>query len=447
MIESSAPKTIVTLTALMIAAPLSAFAVSLAILGQIATRSFGSKRRNFPKANRKTILLSGGKMTKALALARAFHRAGHRVILIESHKYWFTGHRFSNAVDRFYTVPEADQSNYAESLLDIIKRENVSVYIPVCSPLSSRYDSEAALQLSPYCEVVHVSPENIERLDDKYQFAKASQRFGLRVPKTFRITDPQQVIDFDFSNEARPFILKSIAYDAVRRMDLTKMPRPSPIETKTFVHSLPISESNPWILQEFIKGQEYCTHGTMRGGNLTVHCCCKSSAFQINYENMDIPEIESWVRHFSKCINLSGQASFDFIQADDDGQIYAIECNPRTHSAITMFYDQPGLAGGYLKNRSPNYPVKPLSDSRPTFWIYHEIWRILKNILRPQTIIRRVKTIARGKDAVFDWRDPVPFFMLHHLHVPMLLLQDLVERRGWLRIDFNIGKLVQQGGD
>ena len=31
-----------------------------------------------------TILISGGKMTKALQLARSFHRAGHRVVLVES---------------------------------------------------------------------------------------------------------------------------------------------------------------------------------------------------------------------------------------------------------------------------------------------------------------------------------------------------------------------------
>ncbi len=31
--------------------------------------------------------------------------------------------------------------------------------------------------------------------------------------------------------------------------------------------------------------------------------------------------------------------------------MFAIECNPRTHSAITMFYDHPGLADAYLRRR------------------------------------------------------------------------------------------------
>jgi hypothetical protein len=65
----------------------------------------------------------------------------------------------------------------------------------------------------------------------------------------------------------------------------------------------------------------------------------------------------------------------------------------------------------------------------------------------PRRFAERLRVIARGKDAVLDWRDPLPFLMLHHWHVPLLLLRDMRERRGWLKIDFNIGKLVQVGGD
>ncbi len=59
-----------------------------------------------PNGSSRTVLITGGKMTKALQLARSFHRAGHRVILTETAKYRFTGHRFSRAVDAFYCVPE-----------------------------------------------------------------------------------------------------------------------------------------------------------------------------------------------------------------------------------------------------------------------------------------------------------------------------------------------------
>jgi hypothetical protein len=198
-------------------------------------------------------------------------------------------------------------------------------------------------------------------------------------------------------------------------------------------------------LQEFITGKEYCTHSTVRNGELTVHCCCESSAFQVNYENVEQPEILQWVSHFVKELQLTGQISFDFIQAED-GTIYAIECNPRTHSAITMYYNHPGLADAYLSAETQNFglPLQPLPDSKPTYWLYHEVWRLneIRSLKQLQTWF---KNILRGKDAIFDVNDPLPFLMVHHWHIPLLLLDNLQKLKGWVRIDFNIGKLVQVG--
>jgi hypothetical protein len=37
--------------------------------------------------------------------------------------------------------------------------------------------------------------------------------------------------------------------------------------------------------------------------------------------------------------------------------------------------------------------------------------------------------------------------MVHHLQISALLIDNLRRRRGWTKIDFNIGKLVEVGGD
>ena len=404
-------------------------------------------KRNQQIGVKKTILISGGKMTKALTLARAFHTAGHRVILAETERYSSTGHRFSFAVSKFYTTPDPQDPNYIKALLTIIHRESVDEYIPVCSPLASYYDSYAIPSLAPFCRVVHVDPDNIVDLDDKYKFAKKAEQLGLRIPKTILITEPQQVLDFDFNQESRQFILKSIAYDPIRRLDLTLLPLETPEKTASFAESLPISTDNPWILQEFIEGDEYCTHGTVIDGVLTVYCCCESSAFQINYSHQEQPDIEKWVTQFVSAVKFTGQASFDFIRASDDGKFYAIECNPRTHSAITLFSNHPKLAEANLSSTADSYPIKPLENCRPTYWLFHELWRFVYHLRSPRDALAVFKRILKGKDSVFNWRDPLPFLMLHHWHIPLLLMRDLHEKRGWLRIDFNIGKLVQEGGD
>jgi predicted ATP-grasp superfamily ATP-dependent carboligase len=389
----------------------------------------------------RTVLISGGKMTKALALARAFHRAGHRVVLVESAAYRLTGHRFSRAVDSFHVVPKPGAPGYALALLAIVEREGVDIYVPVCSPAASIPDARAEEVLAGHCEVFHADAETVERLDDKERFAALAASLGLPVPDSHRITSPDQVRAFEAPAAGRGYVLKSIPYDPVHRLDMTQLPLAGADETEAFLADRKISDETPWILQEFIAGQEYCTHATARDGVLALHCCCESSAFQVNYETVDKPAIEAWVRRFVGAIGLTGQVSFDFIEAPD-GAVYAIECNPRTHSAITMFYDHPGVAAAYLEPGVAD--VTPTAESRPTYWLYHELWRALSE---PRTAPARWRTVRRGKEAIFDWEDPLPFLLVHHLQIPRLLLGNLLRGRDWIRVDFNIGKLVEPAGD
>ncbi|MCZ4076800.1 ATP-grasp enzyme [Rhodococcus sp. H36-A4] len=434
---SSAVRTVGALSGLLATLPLD-----LAVVGYSLARRFDPPfdSRAYPvDSPSRTVLISGGKMTKALQLARSFHLAGHRVVLVESPKYRFTGHRFSRAVDRFYCVPEPTDDGYAKALRDVVIREGVDVFVPVASPAASIHDADARKVLDGYCEVVHADSETVRMLDDKSRFSEMAESMGLRVPHWKRITDPQQIETFDFP-PGREYILKRIAYNPVGRMDLTRLSGSTPKQNAEFARSLAMNEDDPWILQEFISGQEYCTHGTARDGALQVYACCESSAFQVNYEMIDKPEIRSWVETFVKTLGVTGQLSFDFIEASD-GHVYAIECNPRTHSAITMFYDHPDLAAAYLEDG--HSVVEPTQSSRPTYWIYHELWRLLTEPRRRH----RLRVILGGTDAVYERWDPLPYLLVHHLQIPSLLLKNLKSGRGWTRIDFNIGKLVENGGD
>lgn len=390
---------------------------------------------------RLTVLLSGGKMTKALQLARSFHGDGHRVVLAESRGYRFTGHRFSRAVDAFHVIPEPTDPGYSDALLGIVRSEGVDVYVPVSSPVASYHDALAKARLDGECEVIHADPDLVRRLDDKHAFARLAADAGLAVPETHLITSAEQVARFDFAASGRTYVLKSIAYDPVERLDLTPLPRPSPRETLRFARSKPISPGNPWILQEFVTGTEYCTHGTVRNGLVTLYCCCESSAFNLNYAMADKPAIEEWVTRFCAHVGVTGQLSFDFIERPD-GEVVAIECNPRTHSAITLMRNHPGVARAYLDDAAPT--TRPLPTARPTYWLYHELWRLVR---RPGAWRERLAVMREGTDAIFDPSDPLPFLIAHHVHVPALLARSLRRQSDWVRIDFNIGKLVQPAGD
>ena len=428
---------------LTLAFPINLAIVFIALIGNWISLPFNKQKAI---DNPQNILITGGKMTKALQLARSFYSAGHKVILIETHKYWLSGHRFSKAVKNFYTVPapEKDPDGYCQAILKIVQQENINAFIPVSSPVASYYDSLVGELIAPYCQVIHFSPEVTKLLDDKFTLCEKAHSLGLSAPKAFLITKPQQILDFDFSTDGSKYLLKSIRYDSVSRLDMTKLPFEGMAD---YVQNLPISVENPWTMQEFITGQEYCTHSTVRQGKIRLHCCSDSSPFQVNYEHIEKLEIYAWVEKFVKELKLTGQISFDFIQAKD-GTVYPIECNPRTHSAITLFYNHPGLADAYLQDskNGNEAPIVPLPDSKPTYWLYHEFWR-LTEIYSWSDLQAWSNKITKGTDAIFQFNDPLPFLTVPHWQITLLLLENLRKLKGWVRIDFNIGKLVELGGD
>jgi hypothetical protein len=433
-----------TLALLLLMLPLNLVLVLTALLWHGLTTAVRERPAANANADSKSVLLTGGKMTKALQLARSFKAAGHRVFLVETPKYWLSGHRFSNAVDGFFTVPvpQDDPDGYARALLAIVERERIDAFVPVSSPIASYYDGLAKPLLALRCDVIHCDAETTRLLDSKYSFCRKAHELGLSAPKVFLITDPQQVLDFDFEQDGSQYLLKSITYDSVTRLDMTRLPFDG---MERFVQGLPISEDRPWVMQEFITGQEYCTHSTVRDGVIRLHCCSRSSPFQVNYDQVENPAIDQWVRTFVQGMGLTGQVSIDFIQAAD-GSVYPIECNPRTHSAITMFHNHPGVADAYLGRDPLPSPWLPLPDSRPTYWLYHELWR-LTGVRSLADLRYRIGILARGTDAILDRHDPLPFLMVHHWQIPLLLLGNLRKLKGWVRIDFNIGKLVETGGD
>jgi hypothetical protein len=426
-----------TLLLLAIAFPFNLAIVTIALISNRLRRY----KTIAPANPQKNILIAGGRMTKSLQLARSFHAAGHRSIPIDTEKFWCSGNQYSIAVAAFYTVPDPaiDLSGYIARLREIAIAEQIDLFIPVAIFSTLYFAGMSAHPLADLCEICHFDRETLHMVDDKYAFAERARSLGLTVPKSVRITAPEQVLNFDFASEQRQFILKSIPYDAKLRLDLTKLPCSSPEETAKFVNSLPISEAKPWILQEFIPGTEYCTHSTVRDGRSTLYCCCKSSAFQVNYAHVDNPEITTWVDKFLAATPGFGQASFDFIQAED-GTAYAIECNPRTHSAITTFYDHPGVAAAYLDPAAT--PILPLTASKPTYWLYHELWRL--TAVRSLTQLQSwFSNIWSGKEAVLALDDPLPFLMVHHWQIPIEVFGGLWQLKSWIRIDFNIGELIE----
>jgi len=71
---------------------------------------------------------------------------------------------------------------------------------------------------------------------------------------------------------------------------MTKLPCDTPEETTAFVNSLPISEEKPWIMQNSEKNTVPQHRQRWRKTTLLLQVI----RFQVNYENVDQPDILQW---------------------------------------------------------------------------------------------------------------------------------------------------------
>ena len=431
-------KSFLFLLLFFLAFPLTLTITSLTLIIHIFIR-----RSSTVNPHAKRILISGGGMTKALQLARLFHAAGHYVVLTDEYSY--ATHRYSRCVSRFYLCEDSDLAEkYIQSIVEIVQREQIEIFLPVSHSSNECLDARVKQALLPFnCQTLHGDIEQLQILSNKQKFIDYARSRGLTVPKTYYITDRNQVLTYDLSKEKRSFILKSLTYNPTARANLVKIPCETREKTLEYINSLTIDENSPWIMQEYLSGKEYCTHGMFQNGQLKVYACCRSSSWLLNYKHLNNKSnILQWVEKFCSHLKLTGQASFDFIECDDDGLIYALECNPRTHTAITAFYNQPLVAQAYLDSDGllDRY-IEPKSNARETYWLYHELWNLL-HVRNVDEFLRIMKLFLHGKEAIYSLDDPLPFFLHYSYHMPRLILYNILHRKFYTKIDCNLALLL-----
>ena len=93
-----------------------------------------------------TIVITGAKMYKSAMFVKWLGKAGYRIILVETEKFWCSGTRFSKYVEKFYTVSCAinKPDQYVSDMLAICKNHKADWFIPACAPATEKLDSIVA---------------------------------------------------------------------------------------------------------------------------------------------------------------------------------------------------------------------------------------------------------------------------------------------------------------
>ncbi|MEE4660271.1 MAG: ATP-grasp domain-containing protein [Halieaceae bacterium] len=341
------------------------------------------------------VLLTLGRLPKALELARAFHGMGCRVVIAEPFRWHLA--RPSRAVSACYrvTAPNSDPTAYLSELLEIIERENIRYVMPV---------SEEALHvagLKPRLPdaVTLLCPDFavLAELHDKLQFARYCQQRGLSVPETH----PENSDAGRALADAGDYVAKPAHSCSGIGVELClNGHRHAP-------------GAAGMLVQRYVSGDHLSSLSLLHEGRCLASVVYRGTVFAgtvaICFERVDnATAVQAWLERFCDHSDYSGFIAFDFV-VDRAGIAWALECNPRVTSGV-HFFNPVELARALLQpQRNPVVGFKP---QRRMQWAYSTLTEAYAALLRPAEARRRFRQLFSARDVVWSPRDPLPFLLM-----------------------------------
>ncbi len=345
----------------------------------------------------KNILLTGGRAPATLDLARAFHRAGHTVFMAES----LRGHlsQPSNAIKVNFVAPAPRQEKdaFLFALKKIVRENQIDLVIPTCEEVF--YTAMARDDLPVFCEPL----ETLNRMHNKWNFVVDAVDHELHVPETMLIQNRDDLLHA--YAQWRGLVLKPV-YSRFASRTLILPPLQKALSTLTF-------ESNQkWVAQQYIAGQSYCTYSICHNGRITAHTTYPSQftagqGAAIVFKPVEHIAIFNWVQSFVEKNQFTGQVAFDFVQTTE-GQIFALECNPRATSGVHLLASHPRFAEAFL-NPHMDY-IAPVDDRTYMLSAAMLLYGLPKAFENGQ-ISEWAKTYFSSDDVIWNSKDPLPFVM------------------------------------
>jgi len=350
------------------------------------------------------ILLTGGRAPVTLDLARAFHRAGHVVYVAESLRGHIT--EPSAAIKAHFEVPAPRQETEAflAALRSIIEAYQIEVLIPTCEEvfhIARGFDSLP-------CRVFTEPLAKLDGYHNKWKFVVKAGECDLRVPESLLVTRQDDLL-YAYAHWSKVVLKPVYSRFAARTLILT--PLKEALSTLTFDPSSS-SGQEPWIAQEYIEGQQFCSYSVCQNGRITAHAVYPTvftagQGATIAFQPVENAAIFEWVQTFVDYYKVTGQMAFDFIQTAD-GNVVALECNPRATSGLHLLTENPQFVDSFLQADLPC--VTPYASTSRMLGTAMLMYGLPASLVNGQ-FGAWLKTFFHSDDVLLDFHDPLPFLL------------------------------------
>lgn len=327
-----------------------------------------------------TVLILGARAPVALDLCRSFALAGWKVILADSLRFPIS--RWSRCAKKFIRLPSPvyNPEEFKKSMLSLIEDFGVNLCIPTCEEVFHISLIKDQLPTRVFVDDIKL----MDRLHNKWTFSQESiSHFS--VPKTCLVKDFR---DWEHTEE---YVFKPI-YSRFGAETLLNKPA-DVVQDK-------ILDSDLWIAQKKIIGEEVCVYSIWNKGIMRAYCLYlpkyryKSGA-GVYFEQISDQTIYESVKAFGEKLQFTGQLSFDFIIKK--GIPYILECNPRATSGLHLL--SKNVMSAFI-GEAPYSSQKKEQSKALKFVMF---WTNPGFLFSPD--------FWKSKDVVFSLKDPLPFFL------------------------------------
>ena len=342
----------------------------------------------------RTVVITLGRLPKALDFARSFHAAGWRVVIAEPWRTHLTG--ASRAVARTCVLPPPVEGKaaYLEALCALVREEGADLILPV---------SEETLHvagLSPDAtggaRVFAPSQAALLELHHKGRFAALCRRIGLAAPDTAALG----TADAAGIATASDYVVKPVYSCSGRGVTFHERGTPPP------------SFAEPAVVQARAQGEALSTFAIVHEGRVRVNVVYRatilSGSVAVAFERVERPRVDDWVSRFALAVGHTGMLSFDLF-AGEGGAPVAIECNPRATSGV-HFIETADIAQAILDPDGPPPRFKAKTRFQQFYPALTEVQgRMLKGFGRGGPFRQALPHLFGSREATWAANDPMPF--------------------------------------
>lgn len=284
-----------------------------------------------------TVLILDGRAISSLAIARRLRERGMTVHSGEAFRHNIVAYSGATAEAHTYPSPDEEPEAFKRSVSRLIEREAFDFVIPV-RDATTRLVAELTDALPETTRTLLDSPEQIERLQDKAQFAKLADRHGVPTPETY--FPEEQGLGYIQERADFPVLVKPTNASGARGIRRVESAGELPEAYRA------AKRDDDVIVQEFVDhagghysiGTVFDRDGTPRA----IH------AYEelIQYPDSGGPairarsvEIEPWVHEMLdllRAIDWTGPAHMDVLFDPADETYKLLEVNPRIWSSIAL---------------------------------------------------------------------------------------------------------------